>query len=152
MVPNFSYSRLLVGDDHRKLRQLFSWQSPRFDEWMQHSAFPLVILQPGEFIFFSCYVAAGLVPLVSSFLFTLMEFYGLQLHHLLLHSLVLLVIFVHFYEMFVCVRPSVTLFWMFHMLRWSEMGSGLIGAYYFQLWAKGSITYITPISSSKWDC
>jgi hypothetical protein len=30
-------------------------------------------------VFFSCYVVARLVPLVSSFLFTLLEFYGLQL-------------------------------------------------------------------------
>jgi hypothetical protein len=44
---------------------------------MRRSAFPLVILQPVEFIFFSCYAAAGLVPPVSSFLFTLLEFYGL---------------------------------------------------------------------------
>jgi hypothetical protein len=37
------------------------------------------------------------------------------------------------------------------MLRWSEKGSGLIDAYYFQLYAKGSIAYITPISPGKWD-
>jgi hypothetical protein len=40
---------------------------------------------------------------------------------------------------------------MFHVLRWSRKGSGLIGAYYFQLWVKGPIAYITPISSGKWD-
>jgi hypothetical protein len=40
------------------------------------------------------------------------------------------VIFIHFCEMFFCVRPSVTLFCMFHVLRWSRKGSGLIGAYY----------------------
>jgi hypothetical protein len=77
---------------------------------MRRSAFPLVILQPVEFIFFSCYAAAGLVPPVSSFLFTLLEYYGLQLQHMLPHSLVLVVIFIHFYEMFICMRPSVTLF------------------------------------------
>jgi hypothetical protein len=61
------------------------------------------------------------------------------------------VIFVHFCKMFVCVRLSVTLFWMFHVPRWSKKGSGLIGAYYFQIRDKGLITYITPISSGKWD-
>jgi hypothetical protein len=40
---------------------------------------PLINLQLGEFVFFSFFTAAGLVLLVSSFLFTLLEFYGLQL-------------------------------------------------------------------------
>jgi hypothetical protein len=43
----------------------------------------------------------------------------------------LVVIFVHFREMFIYVRPSVSLFWLFHVLRWSGKGSGLIDAYYF---------------------
>jgi hypothetical protein len=67
---------------------------------------------------------------------------------MLLHYLILLVIFIHFCEMFVCARPSVSLF---HMLRWSGKGSGLIDAYYFQLRGKGLITYIVPISLAKWD-
>jgi hypothetical protein len=91
------------------------------------------------------------VPSVLFFLFMLVEFYGLQLQHLSLQSLVLVVTFIHFCEMFVCVRLSVTLFRMFHMLRWSEKGSGLIDTYYFYLRAKGPITYIAPISSGKWD-
>jgi hypothetical protein len=60
---------------------------------MRHNTLPLVNLQPGEFIYFSCYAAVGLVPPVSSFLFTLLEFYGLQLQHLSHQSLVLVVIF-----------------------------------------------------------
>jgi hypothetical protein len=42
----------------------------------------------------------------SSF-FTLLEFYSLQLQHLSLHSITLVAIFIHFYEMYLCVRPSV---------------------------------------------
>jgi hypothetical protein len=91
------------------------------------------------------------VSTVSSFLITLLEFYKLQLQHLSPHSLVLVVIFVHFCEMFVCVRPSVSLFGLFHVLRWSVKGSSLIGVYYFQLWAGFPITYITPINPGKWD-
>jgi hypothetical protein len=91
----------------------------------------------------------GLVPSASFFM--LLEFYGLQLQLLSLHSLVLVVTFIHFCEMFICVRPSVTLFWMFHVLRWSGKGSGLISTYYFYLRAKGPITCIAPISPSKWD-
>jgi hypothetical protein len=44
---------------------------------MQCGTFSLVNLQPGEFVYFSCYAAAGLVPSMSSFLFMLLEFYGL---------------------------------------------------------------------------
>jgi hypothetical protein len=53
--------------------------------------------------------------------------------------------------MFICMRPSVSLFRLFHMLQWSGKGSGLIDAYYFQLRAKGPIMYITPISPGKCD-
>jgi hypothetical protein len=82
----------------------------RVDEWVWHGTLPLINLQPGEFIYFSCYIMTGLVPPMSSFPFMLLVFYGLQLQHLPPHSLILVVIFVHFREMFVCVRPSVTLF------------------------------------------
>jgi hypothetical protein len=40
----------------------------------------------------------------------LQENYGLQLHHLKLHALALVAIFVHLYEMYVGVRPSMHLF------------------------------------------
>jgi hypothetical protein len=70
----------------------------------------LTNLRPGEFIFFACYAAAGLVPPVSSFLPTLLEFYEIQLQHLSPHSFILVAIFVHFCEMFVGVQPSIPLF------------------------------------------
>jgi hypothetical protein len=90
-------------------------------------------LQPSaeEFIFFASYAAAGLMPSVSSFLLTLLEFYGLQLQHLSPHSFVLVVIFVHFYEMFISVQPSIPLFRLFHVLRWAGKGMNLICTYYF---------------------
>jgi hypothetical protein len=58
------------------------------------------------------------------------------------------VIFVHLCEMFIYVWPSISLFRLFHVLRWSRKGLGLISAYYFQFCAMGSIA---PISPSKWD-
>jgi hypothetical protein len=88
---------------------------------------------------------------LSSFLLTLLKFYGLHLHHLSPHSLILVAIFVHFCEMFFCVRASVTLFRLFHTLRWVGKGTNLIGTYYFQLQAKGPVVYITAITPSKWD-
>jgi hypothetical protein len=110
MASNLPRSRLRTEDDLRRPRQLLDWQSPGFDGWMWCGTFPLVNLQQGEFLFFSCCATAGMVPPVSSFLFMLLEFYGLQLQHLSSHSLVLVPVFIHFCEMFVCMRPSVSLF------------------------------------------
>jgi hypothetical protein len=58
-------------------------------------------LWSGEFIFFTSYALSGLVLSFSSF--TLLEIYGLQLHHLSPHSITLVAIFVHLYEMYVGV-------------------------------------------------
>jgi hypothetical protein len=77
MASNLPRSRLRTEDDLRRLRRLLDWQSPGFDGWMRYGTFPLVNLQPREFIFFSCYAMSGLVPPLSSFLFTLLEFHGL---------------------------------------------------------------------------
>jgi hypothetical protein len=98
------------------LRQVLRWQSPGYDNWVWCGTFSLVNLQPRELVFFTCYAATGPVLSMSSFLLTLLEFYGLQLHHLSPHSLILVVIFDHFYKMFICVRSSVTLFMLFHTL------------------------------------
>jgi hypothetical protein len=89
---------------------------------------------------------------LSSIPLTLLEFYGLQLHHLSPHSLILVAIFVHFCEMFICVRASVTLLRLFHTLRWVGKGTNPIGTYYFHLQAKGPAVYITAITPGKWDC
>jgi hypothetical protein len=56
----------------------------------------------GDFVFFVAYALAGLVPPLSSFLM-LLEYYGLQLHHLSPNSIAPVVIFVHLCEMFVGV-------------------------------------------------
>jgi hypothetical protein len=67
-------------------------------------------LESGDFVFFSAYALTGLVSPLSSFFLMLLEFYGLQLQHLSPNSITLVAIFVHLYEMFVGVRPSVRLF------------------------------------------
>jgi hypothetical protein len=75
-------------------------------------------LWSGEFIFFTSYALSGLVlSFSSSFFFTLLEIYGLQLHHLSPHSITLVAIFVHLYEMYVGVWPSMRMFLLFHVLR-----------------------------------
>jgi hypothetical protein len=123
---------------------MIGWQSAGYDGWMQRCTLSLNNLQLGQFIFFAYYTVVGLVPPVSPFLFTLLELYELQLQHLLPHSLVLVAIFVHFCEIFVYMCPLISLSWLFHVLRWSRKDTGLIDAYYFQLRAKGLITYIAP--------
>jgi hypothetical protein len=54
MTSNLPHSRLRTEDDLRRLRRLLGWQSSGFDEWMRRGTFPLVNLQPGEFVMFSC--------------------------------------------------------------------------------------------------
>jgi hypothetical protein len=61
----------------------------------------------------------------------LLEHYGLQLQHLSPHSITLVAIFTHFYEMFVGVWPSVPLFRWFHMLRPVNRQPPHLGGYYF---------------------
>jgi hypothetical protein len=70
----------------------------------------LWLAQPGDFVHFSAYALAELVPSFSSFVIVLLQHYGLQFQHLSPHSITLVVIFTHFCEIFVGVRPSVRLF------------------------------------------
>jgi hypothetical protein len=59
-----------------------------YEDWLRCGVAPALNLMPGEFVFFACYAATGLVPPLSSFLLTLLEFYGVQLHHLSPHSFI----------------------------------------------------------------
>jgi hypothetical protein len=43
----------------------------------------------------------------------------------------LVVIFMHLCEMYVCVRLSVRLFWCFHVLHSSRRNPAPLGGYYF---------------------
>jgi hypothetical protein len=61
------------------------------------------------------------------------------------------VIFAHFCEMFVGVRPSVRLFHYFHMLRAMSKHPPRIGDYYFQHQTKGPSRYILTLSPGKWE-
>jgi hypothetical protein len=89
------------------LRWLMGWQTPGLEPRLKHGVTSLANMGPEDFIFFATYALAGLVPPLSSFFLTLLEYYGLQLQHLSPNSITLVAIFIHFYEMFVGVRPSV---------------------------------------------
>jgi hypothetical protein len=71
---------------------------------------PLVGIRPDKFIYFASYALSGLMLLFSPILFTLLEYYSLQLQHLSPHSIMLVSIYVHLCEMYVCVRSLVRLF------------------------------------------
>jgi hypothetical protein len=138
-------------DDPNQVRRLLGWQARKFNGWMWCRTLTLSGLQPSELVFFTSNALAGLTLPVSSFLFTLLEFYGLQLQHLSLQPLALVAIFVHFCKLFAYVWLSVQLFWLFHVMWSSRRRRTQLSTYYFQLTAKGLTTYITSLSSGKWE-
>jgi hypothetical protein len=105
----------------------------------------LLLTHPSDFVYFSSYTLAGLMPLLSSFL-VMLEHYGLQLQHLSLHSITLVAIFAHFCEKFMGVRPSVRLFQRFHVLHPVNKQSRHLGGYYFQHRTKSPSKYIATLS------
>jgi hypothetical protein len=104
-----------------------------------------------EFILFNLYITCGLAPPISSFFFLLLEEFRLQLQYLTPHSIPLVSVFIHFMEMFVGVRPCVTIFKHFYALDESGRSRCAIGAYYFQLRHGMSSSYISTFSSAKWE-
>jgi hypothetical protein len=60
-------------------------------------------------------------------------------------------IFVHFMEMFMGVRPCVTIFRHFYALVGSGRSKCTADAYYFQLRHGMSSSYISAFSSAKWE-
>jgi hypothetical protein len=112
---------------------------------------PLRDLAAGEFVLFNSYIMCGLVPPISSFFLLLLEEFGLQLHHLNPHSILLVAVFAHLMEMFVGVRPCTTIFRHFYALVGTGRSKHEVGAYYFQLRHGMANSYIAAFSSSKWE-
>jgi hypothetical protein len=133
------------------LRWLMGWQAPSLVCKVKSGAASLANMRPGDLVFFAVYALVGLVPPLSSFFLTLLEYYGLQLQHLSPNSIALVAIFVHLCEMYVGVRPSVRLFWHFFMLKAAITRPPLIGGHYFQCRTPGHARYITPISPCRWE-
>jgi hypothetical protein len=127
------------------------WQAPGLAPKLKHGVSSLANMRLGDFVFFMAYALAGLVPPLSSFFLTLLEYYGLQLQHLSPNSITLVANFVHLCEMFVGVRPSVRLFQHFLIMKDASQHPPLIGGYYFQHWTQGHAHYITPVSPGRWE-
>jgi hypothetical protein len=134
------------------VRRLLGWTALAQARKIRAGKIPLRDLAAGEFVLFNSYIMCGLVPPFSSFFLLLLEEFGLQLHHLTSHSILLMVVFAYFMEMFVGVRPCTTIFKHFYAL----VGTGRvkrseIGAYYFQFRHGMASSYIGAFSSSKWE-
>jgi hypothetical protein len=149
MVSSLPTSRYQSENDLRVLRKAIGWQPLGYDSKMRHGM--LSLAQPGDFIYFSAYALARLVPPFSSFFLVLLEHYGLQLKHLSPHSITLVAIFAHFYEKFMGVWPSMCLFRRFHMLCPLNMHPPRLSGYYFQHWTKGSLKYLTALNPGMWE-
>jgi hypothetical protein len=151
MASGLSSSRLHTESDLRKLRRAIGWQPLGYDGKMRRGIALLTCMQPDDFVYFASYALSGHMFPFSSFLFTLLEHYGPQLQHLSPHSIMLVAIFMHLCEMYMCVWPSMRLFRRFHVLRSSMRNPAPLGGYYSQHQTKGPPMYITALSPSKWD-
>jgi hypothetical protein len=133
------------------LRQLMGWQAPSLACKVKSGAVLLANMRPGDFVFFTVYALVGLVPPLSSFFLTLLEYYGLQLQHLSPNFIALVAIFVHLCEMYVGVRSSVRLFRRFFVLKAASTRPPLISGHYFQRRTPGHACYIAPVSPGSWE-
>jgi hypothetical protein len=151
MAAELPPSRFKTTGSLASLRQLMGWEAPGLTCMVKSGAASLANMRPGDFVFFVTYALARLVPTLSSFFLTLLEYYGLQLQHLSLNSIALVAIFIHLCEMYVGVQPSVRLFQRFFVLKAASPCLSLIGGYYFQRRTPGHARYIAPVSPGKWE-
>jgi hypothetical protein len=112
---------------------------------------PLGNLAAGEFILFTSYISCRLALPISPFFLRLLEEFGLQLQHLMPHSVLQAAIFVHLCEMFVGVAPCTSLFRHFFVLVKSGKTRDHIGAYYFQTRPDPAVVYIPTLGGARWE-
>jgi hypothetical protein len=110
---------------------LLGWSAPGLVGRIHTSAAPLDDLAVREFVLFVSYISCGLALPISPFFLLLLEEFGLQLQHLMPHSILQASIFVHLCEMFVGVAPCTSLFRHFFVLVKSGKARDHLGAYYF---------------------
>jgi hypothetical protein len=133
------------------MRHRLGWSAPTFTERIRVGATPLGDLAAGEFVLFVSYLSCGLALPISPFFLLLLEELGLQLQHLMPHSILQAAIFVHLCEMFVWVAPCTSLFCHFFVLVKSEKAKDHLGAYYFQTRSDLAVAYIPTLGDAKWE-
>jgi hypothetical protein len=116
MVCSLPTPHLRLDGDLMRVRRLLEWHEAEYDGRIWCRTIPLAGIRPDENILFTSYSLVGIAFLTSSFFLTLLENYGLQLHHLTSHALTLVAIFVHLCEMYAGMWSSVHLFWLFFVL------------------------------------
>jgi hypothetical protein len=151
MAAELPPSRFKMTGSLASLWWLMGWQAPGLACKVKSGAASLANMRPGDFVFFTTYTLVGLLPPLSSFFLTLLEYCGLQLQHLSPSSIALVAIFVHLCEMYVGVRPSVWLFWCFFVLKAASPRPPLIGGHYFQRRIPGHARYIAHVSPGRWE-
>ena len=93
---------------------------------------------------------AGVNFLLSRFLKTIMDFYGVRLADIAPNSVLMLSAFALLCEVFVGVRASLRLWWHFFVLR--PGGQGMVfGDLHFQSWPNYCSVYIPTEFPNKWD-
>jgi hypothetical protein len=110
------------------VRNLLRWSAPAFSERIRADASPLGDLATEEFVLFVSYLSCGLALPISPFFLLLLEELGLQLQHLMPHSILQATIFAHLCEMFVGVAPCTSLFRHFFVLVKSGKAKDHLGA------------------------
>jgi hypothetical protein len=79
MAAELPPSRFKTTGSLASLRRLMGWQVPGLTCRVKSKAMSLANMRLGDFVFFTAYALAGLVPLLSSSFLTLLEYYRLQL-------------------------------------------------------------------------
>jgi hypothetical protein len=79
MAAELPPSRFKMTGSLASLRWLMGWQAPGLTCKVKRGAASLANMRSGDFIFFTTYALTGLVPPLSSFFLTLLEYYRLQL-------------------------------------------------------------------------
>jgi hypothetical protein len=87
------------------VRNLLGWSASVLTGRIRIGVTPLDDLAAGEFVLFVSYLSCGLALPISPFFLLLLEEFGLQLQHLMPHSILQASIFVHLCEMYVGVAP-----------------------------------------------
>jgi hypothetical protein len=133
------------------VRNLLGWSAPAFAGRIRAGATPLGVLAAREFVLFVSYLSCGLALLISPFFLLLLEVLGLQLQHVMPHSILQAAIFAHLCKMFVGVAPCTSLFRHFFVLLKSGKAKDHLGAYYFQTRPDSIGAYISSLGGMRWE-
>jgi hypothetical protein len=140
--------QLLVADGMLQDKEHIQWK-PCYGEKFPSEA-------KEELVVFKSFVERGFAEPVSDFFQDLMAFYGLELHHLNPNGISYIANFVHFFETFLGIEPSLDFFrYLFHVKpQPSKPNIRLVGGAGIQL-RQGSrdIWFPTPLKNKqeKWE-